>query len=191
MARAWTVLSGAVEQSTELDMRFWLEHATADDRVRAVHACLVDSLGTKGRPVPRFRRVCRVLECTPREVPRHRRLRRRVPRAPPRDERRGPAHRAEPEQCEANARRRTRVPRLGPAGAQVEKLTSPRTVFVLGRAPVRIDILTSLEGLSFRDAWRRRESGPSRALVGSLVRMVCVRSRHSRRARSDVPALES
>jgi predicted nucleotidyltransferase len=41
----------------------------------------------------------------------------------------------------------------------IEKLTSKRTVVVLGRSPVRIDILTSLEGLSFRAAWSRRAEG--------------------------------
>ena len=41
----------------------------------------------------------------------------------------------------------------------LEKLTSKRTVLVLGRSPVRIDVLTSLEGLGFREAWSRRARG--------------------------------
>jgi predicted nucleotidyltransferase len=42
----------------------------------------------------------------------------------------------------------------------VERLTNPRTLVVLGVAPVRIDILTSISGLlSFRSAWRRRAQG--------------------------------
>lgn len=41
----------------------------------------------------------------------------------------------------------------------LEKLTNPRTLLVLGRAPVRIDILTSLDGLSFAAAYRRRVEG--------------------------------
>lgn len=36
------------------------------------------------------------------------------------------------------------------------KLRNPRTVLVLGRSPLRIDVLTSLEGLSFRKAWAGR-----------------------------------
>lgn len=42
----------------------------------------------------------------------------------------------------------------------VEKLQLPRTLIVLGRAPVRIDILTSILGVtSFAAAWRRRATG--------------------------------
>ena len=41
-----------------------------------------------------------------------------------------------------------------------EKLTDPRTLIVLGVAPVRIDILTSIDGVdSFRAAWGRRVEG--------------------------------
>ncbi len=41
-----------------------------------------------------------------------------------------------------------------------EKLCDPRTLIVLGRSPVRIDILTSIDGLtSFRAAWSRRVIG--------------------------------
>lgn len=42
----------------------------------------------------------------------------------------------------------------------IEKLTNPRTLVVLGSAPVRIDILTSIDGLpTFSQAWRRRAEG--------------------------------
>jgi hypothetical protein len=45
-------------------------------------------------------------------------------------------------------------------GITVEKLVSPRTLVVLGVAPVRIDILTSIDGVpSFAAAWRRRSEG--------------------------------
>lgn len=40
------------------------------------------------------------------------------------------------------------------------KLTDPRSLIVLGIAPVRIDVLTSIEGVaSFAAAWKRRAEG--------------------------------
>lgn len=39
------------------------------------------------------------------------------------------------------------------------RLRDPRTVFVMGKAPARIDVLTEIEGVSFRDAWTRRAPG--------------------------------
>lgn len=68
------------------------------------------------------------------------------------------------DRSEANARR-TRaalVEFLGtaPRNITVAKLQSPRTLIVLGVAPVRIDVLTSIEGVpSFRAAWLRRAEG--------------------------------
>jgi len=60
----------------------------------------------------------------------------------------------------ANARRARQaiVEFLGGVAPEITeaKLRNPRTVLVLGRSPVRIDVLTSLEGLSFRQAWARR-----------------------------------
>jgi hypothetical protein len=42
----------------------------------------------------------------------------------------------------------------------IEKLTNPRTLIVLGASPVRIDVLTSIDGVpSFAAAWRRRAQG--------------------------------
>lgn len=41
-----------------------------------------------------------------------------------------------------------------------EKLTNPRTLIVLGVEPIRIDILTTIDGLkSFSAAWKRRAKG--------------------------------
>lgn len=40
---------------------------------------------------------------------------------------------------------------------RVEDLATPQTVFQIGIAPSRIDILTSLTGLNFEDAWSRRQ----------------------------------
>lgn len=59
----------------------------------------------------------------------------------------------------ANARRARKAIAafLGSAtGITVAKLRNPRTVLVLGRSPVRIDVLTSLEGVTFRSLWSRR-----------------------------------
>ncbi|MGC4068370.1 MAG: hypothetical protein QM784_27745 [Polyangiaceae bacterium] len=40
------------------------------------------------------------------------------------------------------------------------RLTNPRTLVVLGVAPVRIDILTTVDGIgSFAGAWKRRKQG--------------------------------
>ena len=40
----------------------------------------------------------------------------------------------------------------------LEDLQSPGTVFQIGVAPMRIDILTSIDGVAFEDAWKARES---------------------------------
>lgn len=52
---------------------------------------------------------------------------------------------------------------LGSFGApmddlSVEDLQTPGTVFQIGVEPNRIDVLTSLEGLEFAEAWKRREA---------------------------------
>lgn len=39
-------------------------------------------------------------------------------------------------------------------------LTAPGTVFQLGDAPRRIDLLTSIDGVAFDEAWQRRASTP-------------------------------
>lgn len=43
-------------------------------------------------------------------------------------------------------------------GLTVEDLATSGTVFQIGVAPNRIDILNRLEGLEFANAWRRRET---------------------------------
>jgi hypothetical protein len=80
----WVVLVGTLDDSDALDLEYWLEHTTAAERVHAVHACLTDSLATKGKRVPRFRRVYRLVERAPGPLPDHRRLRGSVPRPPAR-----------------------------------------------------------------------------------------------------------
>ena len=47
-----------------------------------------------------------------------------------------------------------------------EDLASPGTVFQIGVAPRRIDLLTSIDGVDFESAWSRRES---RAIDGLSV----------------------
>jgi hypothetical protein len=49
----------------------------------------------------------------------------------------------------------------GPAPNITEaKLRNPRTLIVLGMPPVRIDVLTSIDGVpSFAEAWKRRAEG--------------------------------
>lgn len=45
-------------------------------------------------------------------------------------------------------------------GITVDKLVDPKTLIVLGVAPIRIDVLTSILGVdSFAKAWRRRVEG--------------------------------
>jgi hypothetical protein len=47
-----------------------------------------------------------------------------------------------------------------PANITLAKLRNPRTLIVLGTAPVRIDILTDVDGIrSFAAAWKRRARG--------------------------------
>lgn len=42
---------------------------------------------------------------------------------------------------------------------RVEDLATPGVVFQIGIEPVRIDILTQVDGLDFDDAWKRRVAG--------------------------------
>lgn len=54
----------------------------------------------------------------------------------------------------------------------IEDLVDEQTVFQIGVAPVRIDILAGIDGVAFEDAWRRRvmaELGTGQAPVLSLV----------------------
>jgi hypothetical protein len=44
-------------------------------------------------------------------------------------------------------------------GVTEETFSVERTVYQIGVPPVRVDILTSISGCAFEDAWRRRVSG--------------------------------
>lgn len=67
----------------------------------------------------------------------------------------------EPTPANARRAREAIVAFLGMEAPEItiDKLTSKKTVLVLGRSPLRIDILTSLAGLPFRAAWSRRAVG--------------------------------
>ncbi len=42
------------------------------------------------------------------------------------------------------------------SGIQVEDFTAPDLIYQLGMPPSRVDILTSISGVDFEDAWERR-----------------------------------
>jgi len=57
-------------------------------------------------------------------------------------------------------------------GLSIEDLVNEQTVFQIGVAPIRIDILSGIDGVAFEDAWARRVSatlGSSTAPVLSLA----------------------
>jgi hypothetical protein len=77
----------------------------------------------------------------------------------------------------------------------VECLTNPRTLIVLGVAPVRIDILTSISGMkSFAAAWKRRvqvQFGRTPAKYIALEDLIAARAtRRVPRLAVGVPAAE-
>jgi hypothetical protein len=68
--------------------------------------------------------------------------------------------------------RRALVAFLGGVAPNVTeaKLTNPRTLIVLGVAPVRIDVLTSIDGVpSFAAAWKRRVEGTYGATRAAFI----------------------
>lgn len=44
-------------------------------------------------------------------------------------------------------------------GLTVRDFASPGIIYQLGRAPLRVDIMTSIDGVDFKDAWLRRNPG--------------------------------
>lgn len=44
-------------------------------------------------------------------------------------------------------------------GVSIEKLMNPKTLLVLGTPPVRIDVLTKIDGVTFSSAYKRRAEG--------------------------------
>jgi hypothetical protein len=51
----------------------------------------------------------------------------------------------------------------------VEDLSAPGTIFQIGVAPNRIDVLTSIEGVGFDEAWSRRVQSSYGAIPISLL----------------------
>ncbi|HEX3826182.1 MAG TPA: hypothetical protein VHV82_02805 [Sporichthyaceae bacterium] len=45
---------------------------------------------------------------------------------------------------------------FGTAGLTTADLLDPTTVFVMGREPKRIDVLTTIDGVEFEGCWSRR-----------------------------------
>jgi hypothetical protein len=75
-----------------------------------------------------------------------------------------------------------------------EDFTKPGVTYQLGIAPVRIDILTELSGLTFADAWPERMPGPFGAIeVNFIGREAFIRNKRATgRARDlvDIEGLE-
>jgi hypothetical protein len=66
------------------------------------------------------------------------------------------------EASEANARRILEALEefgFGDAGISTEDLTTPEMIIQLGYPPSRVDLLTSISGVSFADAWAGRVEG--------------------------------
>ena len=60
---------------------------------------------------------------------------------------------------------------MGQDGVTSETFSEPGVVYQLGVAPVRVDILTEITGVDFRDAWTRRVPG---TLFGVSVSFLAV-----------------
>jgi hypothetical protein len=44
------------------------------------------------------------------------------------------------------------------SGLSIDDLSKPDTIFVMGREPQRIDIITDIDGIEFENAWRDKSS---------------------------------
>ncbi len=79
------------------------------------------------------------------------------------------------------------------AGISRDDLLQPDYVIQLGRAPNRIDLLTGISGVSFDEAWLRRESGDiSGTAVNFLSRDLLIKNKRAAnrpKDRADVEVL--
>jgi len=80
-------------------------------------------------------------------------------------------------------------------GYRVDDLIEPGTIVQLGVAPVRIDLMTQIAGITqFADAWKRRvdgEFGPARAYFISLEDLITAKEASDRpQDRADVRVLK-
>ncbi len=60
------------------------------------------------------------------------------------------------------------------AGLTEQDLTTPGTIFQMGVAPNRVDILTGLDGVSFDDAYARRATSPRPPRASLFVAQPCL-----------------
>jgi hypothetical protein len=58
---------------------------------------------------------------------------------------------------------------FGSAGLKLDDFTNPDNIVQLGYPPVRIDIMTSISGVSWEDAYKNRESGTCGDLCVSFI----------------------
>jgi predicted nucleotidyltransferase len=98
---------------------------------------------------------------------------------------------------ESNAERVWKaLERFGAPLAQLKKkdLSAPGLVYQIGVAPVRIDVLTSVSGVGFADAWRNRttvEIGGIKVTVMGLAELIMNKKAVGRRQDlADVERLE-
>jgi hypothetical protein len=76
-------------------------------------------------------------------------------------------------------------------GAQAERFSEPDRMVTLGREPLRIDILTSISGVSFSEAWRgRRRVRLERRTIGFLGRRELTKNKTSAARPKDLLDLE-
>lgn len=83
---------------------------------------------------------------------------------------------------------------FGDVGPSLEELTQPDRVFMLGRKPWRIDILTGIDGVTFEEAWASREHvdfhGVSLDIIGRAALLKNKRASGRRKDMVDVALLE-
>lgn len=58
---------------------------------------------------------------------------------------------------------------FGSAGLKLDDFTNPDNIVQLGYPPVRIDIMTSISGVSWEDAYKNREAGKYGDLCVSFI----------------------
>lgn len=81
---------------------------------------------------------------------------------------------------------------FGDVGLDAGDFTRPETVIQLGVPPVRIDLITSISGVPWEDAWSGRDPGAYADVeVNFLGRSQIVRNKRATRRARDVADLEA
>jgi len=81
---------------------------------------------------------------------------------------------------------------FSPAGISAADFLAPGRVIQLGRAPLRIDLLTSITGVEFEEAWKRRVAAELDHLpVYFLDRESLIRNKRATGRAQDVADLEA